>query len=115
MSKSSQNFINEHLRKRGPNATIISIMMAMILFMMIVVDVSPAFAGFTWTAQTAAGSRDWIAIASSSDGSKLAAAVDMGYIYTSTDSGATWTGRTGSGSHRWNDITSIRRDEADRC
>lgn len=37
--------------------------------------------------------RDWTAIASSSDGVKLAAAVQGGQIYTSTDSGVTWTAR----------------------
>jgi hypothetical protein len=35
---------------------------------------------YTWTDQTAAGSRSWRDITSSSDGSKLAAAVGSGYI-----------------------------------
>ena len=35
--------------------------------------------------------RDWAAIASSADGSKLVAVVSGGQIYTSTDSGVTWT------------------------
>ena len=50
--------------------------------------------GASWTQATTAGSRKWYAIASSSDGTKLAA-VDggPGYIYTSTDSCATWTVR----------------------
>ena len=34
--------------------------------------------------------RNWVAAASSADGTKLVAAVDGGRIYTSTDSGATW-------------------------
>jgi len=46
---------------------------------------------------------DWRGIASSADGSKLAA-VDGGYIYTSTDSGATWTEQTAAGSRGWNSI-----------
>ena len=33
----------------------------------------------------------WQSIASSSDGSELAAVVADGYMYTSTDSGASWT------------------------
>ncbi len=35
----------------------------------------------------------WTAVASSSDGSKLAATINSGQIYVSTDSGVTWTGR----------------------
>ena len=35
--------------------------------------------------------KDWNAITSSSDGTKLAATVYDGDIWTSTDSGATWT------------------------
>ena len=37
--------------------------------------------------------RRWWAIASSSDGTTLAAAVNLGNIWTSTDSGGTWTER----------------------
>jgi len=66
--------------------------------------------GATWTEQTSAGSHGWQSIASSADGSKLAAVVsngtDDGYIYTSTDSGATWTEQTAAGSRRWSSITS---------
>jgi photosystem II stability/assembly factor-like uncharacterized protein len=50
----------------------------------------------------------WRSITSSSDGTKLAAVVLFGYIYTSTDSGATWTERqpiTGS-TRAWQSITS---------
>jgi uncharacterized repeat protein (TIGR02059 family) len=59
-----------------------------------------------WTERTGSGSRAWHGIASSNDGTKLAAAVFSGYIYTSTDSGANWTERTGSGSRAWYGITS---------
>ena len=52
-----------------------------------------------WTARETA--RAWRGIASSSDGAKLVAAVDAGYIYTSTDYGANWTQRTGAGSRGW--------------
>ena len=48
----------------------------------------------------------WESIASSADGTKLAAFVGSGYIYTSQDSGATWTEQTGSKSHYWRSITS---------
>src|SRR3989344_5020796 len=65
-----------------------------------------ADSGVTWTRQTAAGLRRWAAITSSSDGTKLAAAVSPGYIYTSTDSGVTWTERTGAGSLSRTDIVS---------
>ncbi len=46
--------------------------------------------GDTWTERTSAGERDWVGLASSSDGSKLAATVDGGYIYTSVDFGRNW-------------------------
>ena len=49
------------------------------------------FDGATWTARES--SRGWYAIASSADGTKLAAGVIGGQIYTSIDAGATWTAR----------------------
>jgi len=48
----------------------------------------------------------WQSIASSSDGSKLAAVVWDGSLYTSSDSGATWTERTTAGSRDWSSIAS---------
>ena len=60
--------------------------------------------GGNWTAQTSV-IRNWQSIASSSDGTKLAAVVYGGYIYTSTDSGVTWTARTNV-SRNWYSITS---------
>ena len=48
----------------------------------------------------------WQSIASSSDGTKLAAVVSGGFIYTSSDSGATWTERTAAGSRNWSSIAS---------
>ena len=67
----------------------------------------------TWTARDS--NRDWAAIASSSDGTKLVAAVSVvdvgegtftpGRIYTSTDSGATWTQRD-SADRLWMDVAS---------
>jgi len=48
--------------------------------------------------------RDWEALASSADGTKLAAAEYNGMIYTSTDGGATWTARGGANRY-WTAIT----------
>ena len=48
--------------------------------------------GKTWTPQEQ--NRNWFAVASSADGTKLVAAIwSTGKIYTSTDSGVTWTPR----------------------
>jgi hypothetical protein len=52
-----------------------------------------ASGSFVWTDQTSAGSRSWDSVTSSSDGTKLAATVGPGDIYTSTDGGVTWTVR----------------------
>jgi hypothetical protein len=60
----------------------------------------------SWTERTSAGSRPWTSIASSSDGTKLAAATGNGYVYTSINSGADWTERTNSGIHGWTSIAS---------
>ena len=48
----------------------------------------------------------WVSIASSSDGIKLAAVVLDGFIHTSTDSGATWTELPTSTSQNWRYIAS---------
>merc|ERR1712159_151808 len=53
------------------------------------------------------GLQKWRSITSSSDGTKLAAVVDNGHIWTSTNSGATWTENTSTGSAKdWRSITS---------
>lgn len=59
---------------------------------------------YIWTPQNNSGARTWFGITSSSDGTKLAACVLGGYIYTSADSGVTWTQR--SSSKNWRCITS---------
>jgi hypothetical protein len=59
-----------------------------------------------WKKQTASGSRVWTSIASSDDGTKLAAVVNNGNIYLSTDSGTTWSVATNAGSRSWRHITS---------
>ena len=48
----------------------------------------------TWTARDS--NRNWYGIASSSDGTKLAAAASGGQIYVSSDSGVSWTARESS-------------------
>ena len=58
------------------------------------------------TNSNSSGLRVWLSIASSSDGTKLAAVENVGYIYTSTDSGATWSQQIGSGSRAWRSIAS---------
>jgi hypothetical protein len=63
---------------------------------------APATPGETWTARDS--NRNWAAITSSADGSKLAAVVKNGQIYTSTDSGVTWTAR--DSNRQWRSITS---------
>lgn len=53
--------------------------------------------GATWTARTTSPAQlQWVACASSADGSKLVATAYNGNIYTSTDSGASWTARDSS-------------------
>jgi photosystem II stability/assembly factor-like uncharacterized protein len=79
---------------------------ALLLLVSLILPVSAFAATITWTDQTAAGSREWFDITSSADGTKLAAVVYGGDIYTSTDSGATWTDRTAAGSRGWYDIVS---------
>ncbi|EKU23449.1 hypothetical protein NGA_0694700, partial [Nannochloropsis gaditana CCMP526] len=71
-------------------------------------------AGVTWTERLDDEPRRWRSIASSSDGTNLAAVnrdrlnfpIQDGNIWTSTDAGATWTARTAAGSHNWISIAS---------
>ncbi|MFN4181578.1 MAG: hypothetical protein ACK4FA_02700, partial [Candidatus Paceibacteria bacterium] len=63
----------------------------------------PSLVSAGWVERTSSGQRQWYGVASSSDGTKLVAVVDNGYIYTSTDSGVTWTEQTGSGQRDWYD------------
>jgi photosystem II stability/assembly factor-like uncharacterized protein len=57
--------------------------------------------GQTWATSTGAGRRKWYALASSEDGSKLAAIEDHGYVYLSDDSGVTWATSTELGQRSW--------------
>lgn len=58
----------------------------------------------TWT-PTSAPITNWSCVASSTDGSKLVAAVTNGFIYTSTNSGLTWT-QTSAPSTVWTSLAS---------
>jgi photosystem II stability/assembly factor-like uncharacterized protein len=71
-----------------------------------VFSIFPKQAQAVWTERTSAGTRNWASVASSADGTKLAAVANPGYIYTSTNSGFTWTERTNSGSKNWQSIAS---------
>ena len=57
-----------------------------------------------WTARTSPGSKNWFGITSSSDGTKLAACVNPGYIYTSSDTGNTWSAKMTDASRSWSSI-----------
>lgn len=75
------------------------IIIGLVLFLTILVSVlyHNAAATSTWVSRTNSGSRPWYGIASSADGSKLAAVSAGGYIYTSTSYGETWVERTDGG------------------
>lgn len=59
-----------------------------------------------WTKEEASGRQKWWSIASNTDGTRLAAVVFVGDIWTSTDSGKTWTDQKAAGSHEWLSIAS---------
>ena len=56
-----------------------------------------------WTEQDAPDN-PWWAVASSSDGTRLVAVIENGYIHTSSDSGVTWTAR--EDSRHWSGVAS---------
>jgi hypothetical protein len=64
-----------------------------------------ADAGVTWTEHREPGSRGWASIASSADGSKLAAVSVFSPIWTSADSGKTWQEQPDSGARFWVSVT----------
>jgi hypothetical protein len=68
--------------------------------------------GVSWTQLTAAGSRNWLAVSMSTDGTKINAQVHNGYIYTSADTGVSWTEQTSAESRPWfgiaNDSTGLK-------
>ena len=62
--------------------------------------------GDTWIQKTSDATRAWYSVASSADGTKLAAVVQGGYIYTSIDSGNTWVQKTSDTASIWYSIAS---------
>lgn len=56
----------------------------------------------SWT-QTSAHITNWTCVASSADGGKLVAAVNGGFIYTSTNSGLSWT-QTSAPTNSWTSL-----------
>ncbi len=64
----------------------------------------PGEFGAIWI-RTSAPSKSWQSVASSSDGTKLVAAVSSGGIYTSINSGATWT-QTSAPTESWESVAS---------
>jgi len=75
---------------------------AAICGLLLVVD--PALAQ-TWT-QTSAPDNYWQSVASSADGTRLAAGIATGPVFTSTDSGVTWTSNRVADAYFWNSIAS---------
>jgi photosystem II stability/assembly factor-like uncharacterized protein len=62
--------------------------------------------GATWTSHSVIDYVYWSSVASSADGTKLAAATfDQGRIYVSTNSGSTWN-NAGAPSQKWNAVAS---------
>jgi hypothetical protein len=60
--------------------------------------------GATWIPQTSVGRNTWASVASSSDGTKLAAVNNNGDIYISLDSGSTWVQQLGASQLSWTAI-----------
>jgi uncharacterized repeat protein (TIGR02543 family) len=62
---------------------------------------------WTWTNQSAAGARNWHALATSADGTKLFAGVDSGgALYRSTDFGVNWSSISDTNGRNWFSIAS---------
>src|SRR5439155_9217377 len=70
----------------------------------LVVSSLPGAAGANWTQASAPGGY-WSSIASSADGTRLAATLSPGGIYVSTNSGGTWTQSSAPTTH-WGTIAS---------
>jgi uncharacterized repeat protein (TIGR02543 family) len=71
------------------------------------VNRSSAIANWAWVNQSSSGSRNWHALATSADGSKLFAGVDGGgSLYRSTDFGVTWSVIANTSSRNWFSIAS---------
>jgi len=64
------------------------------------ISIPPLNGGANWANRSTAtgsgivGNKNWISIAMSDDGKKLAAVAYTGHLYTATNSGANWTDRS---------------------
>ena len=68
---------------------------------------SSAIANWAWVNQSSAGARNWHALATSADGSKLFAGVDSGgSLYRSSDFGVTWNAIADTSGRNWFSIAS---------
>ncbi len=85
---------------------VIEIMLLVCLVLLLSSDHISAAAN--WVEVTSIGAtKGWYGIASSADGTKLAAVVDGQNIWTSNNTGATWTEDTSVGEYKdWHGITS---------
>jgi len=70
-------------------------------YMLTVTRAGAPISSWTKGGVAGAGNKNWFGVASSTDGSHLAAVVNAGYIYTSSDHGNTWVEQTSSGSRNW--------------
>jgi uncharacterized repeat protein (TIGR02543 family) len=71
------------------------------------INKSSAIANWAWVNQSSAGARNWHALATSADGSKLFAGVDSGgSLYRSTDFGVTWSSIADTSGRNWFSIAS---------
>ena len=76
------------------------------LLLVIVFQIPTIVEAYFWVPQTDVSQKAWTSIVSSDDGTKVAATISNGSIWTSTTSGVTWTEQTGSGSRIWLSLAS---------
>lgn len=61
--------------------------------------------GTSWSTHLEAGAQNWWSVASSADGSFLAAVANFGYLYLSYDSGSTWMPNMRLGLQYWASVS----------
>lgn len=74
-------------------------------------DYTSADFGVTWTPRSSLPAANWMAMASSADGTKLVVVGPVGVgatasVYTSVDSGVTWSAQPGAPAMNWNSVAS---------
>ncbi len=87
---------------------LVAVLLSFSLILSPLTDLANAAITYNWAKANTGTIGDvlvWSSITASADGTKLAAVVSGGSIYTSTDSGATWTEQTAAGSRSWQSIT----------